>query len=217
MPGRTTGVLSSGVVPYPNDPMIPRDKYFKPRGLEKAKDLARILFNKTTAYKVYTDGFMLVASPWNTDEHPRDHNGLRLRHYRVAAIASKKSYSKKAYPRWQAMRTLRLAAALVLPDKGLKRCDYVFVALEKMRRMSRDQIYLLVDKALVDMERKIERNWTNSGRGKRTLADYSDKSVGGTDSKNDKILNVSFGDHHERQVRYISDIIEDIPPREAYN
>ncbi|KAJ1884710.1 hypothetical protein LPJ81_007038 [Coemansia sp. IMI 209127] len=215
LPGRTTGVLSAGVVPYPNDPMIPRGKYFKPKGLDKTKDLAPITFNKTTVHKVHTKAFMLVASPWNIDEHPRDHNGLRFRDYRVAAIASKKRYSKKAYPRWQATRMLRLAAALVLPDKGLKRCDYVFVALEKMREMSRDQVYSLVEKALVDVERKIAREWIRKGRGERSLPSYSHSPARQTNSKDDKILDVTFDDDHRQPIRFVSDIIEDMSPQEA--
>ncbi|KAJ2401370.1 hypothetical protein GGI23_001444 [Coemansia sp. RSA 2559] len=215
LPGRTTGVLSAGVVPYPNDPMIPRGKYFKPKGLEKTKDLALLLSNKTKVHKVHTKAFILVASPWNIDEHPRDHNGLRFRDYRVAAIASKKRYSKKAYPRWQAMRTLRLAAALVLPDKGLKRCDYVFVALEKMREMSRDQIYGLVEKALVDVERKIAREWVTKGRGKRSLPSYTHKHARHTDSKDDKILDVTFDNYRGQPIRFVSDIIVDMSPQKT--
>ncbi|KAJ2507309.1 hypothetical protein GGI11_006397 [Coemansia sp. RSA 2049] len=210
LPGRTTGVLSSGVVPYPNDPMLPREKYFKPKGLDKSDGLSRILFRRTTVYRLRTDMFTLLASPWNTDEYPRDYNGLRFRDYRVAAIASKKQYSKKAYPRWRAMRALRLAAALVLPDKGLKRCDYIFVALEKMRFASRDHVYYSVEKALVSMEHKIVKDWETNGRGRRSLLDVSHKRTEGADGKDDKILNVSFDHHHKRPIRYMSDIVKDI-------
>ncbi|KAJ2714535.1 hypothetical protein H4R19_001672, partial [Coemansia spiralis] len=150
LPGRTTGVLSAGVVPYPNDPMIPRGRYFKPKGLPRGEaDMAGVLRPGPSTFRVRSTGFQLAARPWGADEHPRDHNGLRFRDYRVAIVASKKSYSKRAHLRWRIVRLLRTAAALVLPDKGQRRCDYVFHAYPPLQTMDRDELFLAVERALV--------------------------------------------------------------------
>ncbi|KAJ1718093.1 hypothetical protein LPJ61_006866, partial [Coemansia biformis] len=151
LPGRTTGVLSSGVMPYPNDPMVPQDRYFKPKGLEQGGAAMTLLLRRGPhAVRVQTPGFQLLARPWDADEHPRDHNGLRYRDYRVAIIASKKSYSKRAHLRWRIIRLLRTAASLVLPDKGQRRCDYLFFARPPLQKMDRDELFLAVEHALVD-------------------------------------------------------------------
>ncbi|KAJ2669391.1 hypothetical protein GGI25_006162 [Coemansia spiralis] len=219
LPGRTTGVLSSGVVPYPNDPMIPQGKYFKPKGLDKITEIPTMLKNKTLVYRLQTKGFMLIASPWNMDEHPRDHNGLRIRDYRVTAIASKKQYSKKAHPRWQIMRMIRTAAAMILPDKGMKRCDYLFIAFAEMRKMSRDEIFLMIEKAFVDVEAKIKRDWAKNGRRARRVSSDMNKpsstgiatSTGASSSGgDDKILDFNFADDHKRKIQSLSSIIEDM-------
>ncbi|KAJ2745841.1 hypothetical protein GGI20_001842 [Coemansia sp. BCRC 34301] len=166
LPGRTTGSLSTGVVPYANDPMVPSCKYFKPRGLDSVHGLRFMLQNEHN-YRVSTKGFTLVASPWNEDEHPRDHNGLRIRDYRVACMATKKGYSKKAYHRWRAMRLLRTAASLILPDKGLKRCDYLLIARAPMRFMDRDGLFLDVEHAIVTAETRTKAMWARNGRRQR--------------------------------------------------
>ncbi|KAJ2848144.1 hypothetical protein J3B02_004012 [Coemansia erecta] len=156
LPGRTTSVLSAGVVPTPNDPMIPRGKYFKPRGIPQGAAMTMMLAGRApNVYEISTRAFRLLASPWAPDEYPRDYNGLRIRDYRVACLATKKKYSKKVYHRWRAARILRTAASLVLPDKGLKRCDYLFYAKADMRLMHRDELFLLVEQALVQMKYKI--------------------------------------------------------------
>ncbi|KAJ1960133.1 hypothetical protein GGI12_003966 [Dipsacomyces acuminosporus] len=227
LPGRTTGVLSSGVVPYPNDPMIPKGKFFKPKGLDQNEGVPFMMTSKANTYKIDTRPFMMIASPWNVDEHPRDHNGLRIRDYRVSCIATKKHYSKKAYHRWRAIRLLRTAASLVLPDKGLKRCDYLLFAHPEMRKMDRDELFLAVDKAIVDMEAVVKRDWEAHGRKKRPLmfagwsrASYlstlddelshqlsQGKQVASTRPKKVKILRVKLDE--EKRIDCVADIIQD--------
>ncbi|KAJ1816154.1 hypothetical protein LPJ56_004365 [Coemansia sp. RSA 2599] len=140
----------------PNDPMIPRGKYFKPKGIPQGPAMTMMLSGRQpNVYEITTKAFQLLASPWAPDEHPRDSNGLRIRDYRVACMATKKRYSKKVHHRWRAARILRTAASLVLPDKGLKRCDYVFYAKAEMRVMQRDEVFLMVEQALVQIKLKI--------------------------------------------------------------
>ncbi|KAJ1900805.1 hypothetical protein LPJ66_001228 [Kickxella alabastrina] len=171
LPGRTTSVLSSGVAPTPNDPMLARSRYFKPKGLSQGTPIGLLLGSdhRRYTYETSTPAFRLIASPWASNEHPRDHNALRLRDYRVTCMATKKQYSKKAYHRWRAVRVLRTAAAMVLPDKGLRRCDYVFVASAKMRTMQRDDVWRDVERALAAVRRRIEREWMSGRRVERPL------------------------------------------------
>ncbi|KAJ2894139.1 hypothetical protein GGI21_002606 [Coemansia aciculifera] len=219
LPGRTTGALSTGVVPYANDPMIASNKYFKPRGLDSVHGLRFMLQNEHN-YRASTAGFTLVASAWNDDEHPRDHNGLRIRDYRVACMATKKGYSKKAYHRWRAMRLLRTAASLILPDKGMKRCDYLFIARAPMRFMNRDALFLDVESAIVAAETRIRAMWARHGRRCRPRVPddligraeqpHRQRSSKKTQSENrPKILN----DTAEQMPIYcVSQIIEDLGP-----
>ncbi|KAJ2698829.1 hypothetical protein H4218_003024 [Coemansia sp. IMI 209128] len=216
LPGRTTGTLSTGVVPYANDPMIPSSKYFKPRGLDSTHGLRFMLGSNNL--RSTTQGFTLIASPWNEDEHPRDHNGLRIRDYRVACMATKKGYSKKAYHRWRAMRLLRTAAMLILPDKGLKRCDYVLVARAPMRFMDRDQLFLDVEQAFVDMEARIRAGWARNGRRLRPRVpedligkDLTQQSPTKSKEKPTKILQTTSS-NEQRRIYCISQIVEDFGP-----
>ncbi|KAJ2336841.1 hypothetical protein GGI00_000601 [Coemansia sp. RSA 2681] len=226
LPGRTTGSLSTGVVPYANDPMIPSSKYFKPRGLDSVHGLRFMLQNERN-YRASTKGFTLVASAWNEDEHPRDHNGLRIRDYRVACMATKKGYSKKAYHRWRAMRLLRTAASLILPDKGMKRCDYLLMARAPMRFMDRDALFLDVENAIIAAETRIRAAWARTGRSSRSRVpdDLTGKTVRqhrSAKSKKEasaqqrpKILRATAAEAeaigHERQHIYcVSQIIEDL-------
>ncbi|KAJ2387983.1 hypothetical protein GGI05_003919, partial [Coemansia sp. RSA 2603] len=112
-------------------------------------------------------------------------------------------YSKKAYHRWRANRLLRTAASLILPDKGLKRCDYLFVANAEMRFMERDEVFSYVEQALLEVQRKIQydlvlgrrRNRPNTVintkfGGSGTFADASN----GSSSSSSKILDGEIGD-----------------------
>ncbi|KAI7820911.1 hypothetical protein BX661DRAFT_188783, partial [Kickxella alabastrina] len=166
LPGRTTSVLSSGVAPTPNDPMLARSRYFKPKGLSQGAPIGLLLGSdhRRYTYETSTPAFRLIASPWASNEHPRDHNALRLRDYRVTCMATKKQYSKKAYHRWRAVRVLRTAAAMVLPDKG---CGGATTA--KMRTMQRDDVWRDVERALAAVRRRIEREWMSGRRVERPL------------------------------------------------
>ncbi|KAJ1949812.1 hypothetical protein EC988_004617 [Linderina pennispora] len=215
LPGRTTGVLSSGVVPYANDPMIPASKYFKPKGLDREVMFPFMLTNHQYVTKQSACGFMLYASPWNADEHPRDHNGLRFRDYRVACMVTKKNF-KKVYPRWRIARLLRTAAMMVLPDKGMKRCDYLFFAHADLARMDRDQLFLEVDQAMVAVEKKILRQWQDSGRRRRPvlypgverISRPKDKQHSDRKPKKEKILKVVDADEDKR-IESVADIVEE--------
>ncbi|KAJ2134832.1 hypothetical protein IW139_001849 [Coemansia sp. RSA 353] len=199
LPGRTNSVLSTGVVPYSNDPMVPRDPYFKPRGLERSGPvLSLILRRHPSTLKHNASVFTLVASPWNSDEHPRDYNGLRIRDYRVSIIAGKKHY-KTAHKRWRVTRLLRTAACLVLADKGLKRCDYMFQVRGGVLEMDRDELFLEVERALVAVRQSVGER----GRRRRPVEPEKMPSDGNT-----KILNAPSD--RAKPVYSISDIVEDL-------
>ncbi|PIA14864.1 hypothetical protein COEREDRAFT_82464 [Coemansia reversa NRRL 1564] len=221
LPGRTSSVLSSGVVAYPNDPMIPRGRYFKPKGLSKFGSIMPLMLGKHLfVYKHNSPGFMLCACPWNVDEHPRDHNGLRFRDFRVSLMVTKKRYDKRAHERWRMTRLLRTAASLILPDKGLKRCDYLFFARAPLLKMDRDKIFLEVEDALVSIEQKIRRDWGSKDVRKRKrrpemavskhesdeLLDTAPKTA--PDSASIKILNVVAPG--SRPVSSLSEVIVDL-------
>ncbi|KAI8323460.1 hypothetical protein GQ54DRAFT_111542 [Martensiomyces pterosporus] len=236
LPGRTTGILSSGVVPYPNDPMVPKGKYFKPKGLDQNEGVPFMMTNRSHTYRIDVKPFLMIASPWNADEHPRDHNGLRFRDYRVACLATKKHYSKKAYHRWRAIRLLRTAASLVLPDKGLKRCDYLLFAHPEMRKMDRDELFLAVDKAIVDMEYAIKKDWSLHGRKQRPLMyagsgmanestldhkkaqqqqQQKSQSQPGSNAKAKKVKILRVKLDEAKRIECAGDIIEDLAPSSA--
>ncbi|KAJ1721513.1 hypothetical protein LPJ53_003973 [Coemansia erecta] len=197
LPGRTNSALSSGVVPLPNDPMLPRGKYFKPKGIPQPGPMTLMLCGRPpNVYDVSNKAFRLLASPWGTDEHPRDHNGLRIRDYRVGCMSSKKKYSKKAYHRWRANRLLRTAATLILPDKGMKRCDYLFIANAEMRFMERDEVFICVEQALLEAQKKIEHDLA-LGKRRRNRPNTAISTMFGTDtsgSSSSKILDGEIGD-----------------------
>ncbi|KAJ2806865.1 hypothetical protein H4R21_000695 [Coemansia helicoidea] len=202
LPGRTTGALSAGVVAYPNDPMVPRGRYFKPKGMPHGT-----VGPGPSTLRVRTGEFQLLARPWGADEHPRDHNGLRFRDYRVSIIATKKGYSKRAHLRWRIVRLLRTAAALVLPDKGQRRCDYVFHAYQPLQRMDRDELFLAVERALVAVRRMIQRRGPPDRRQQKQQgpahAAPDDSSAPKT-----KILSADLGAW--RPVHCVSDIAEEL-------
>ncbi|KAJ2479903.1 hypothetical protein EV174_003879, partial [Coemansia sp. RSA 2320] len=181
--------------------------YFKPAGLDSDRGL-RFMQTSELVTRVSMPGFLLAASPWNEDEHPRDHNGLRIRDYRVACVASKKKYSKKAFHRWRATRLLRTAAALVLPDKGLKRCDYLLVARPAMRVMDRDALFLMVEQAIVQAESRIAAAWTRTGRRHRPRVpdELSAAELSHPSAQKPKILQ----QHRQRHIDCVSKIIEDL-------
>ncbi|KAJ2077032.1 hypothetical protein H4R24_005365 [Coemansia sp. RSA 988] len=221
LPGRTCSVLSSGVVPYPNDPMIPKSRYFKPKGLSKLGSIMPLMLGKHPfVYKVNSPGFMLCACPWNIDEHPRDHNGLRFRDFRVSLMVTKKRYDKRAHERWRMTRLLRTAASLILPDKGLKRCDYLFFARAPLLKMDRDKIFLDVEEALLAIEQKIRRDWRSKDPRKRKrrpeapvaklggdeLLDTAPKTV--PDNASIKILNVVTPE--SRPISSLSEVLVDL-------
>ncbi|KAJ2648661.1 hypothetical protein IWW40_003725 [Coemansia sp. RSA 1250] len=211
-PGPTSSTLSSGVVPYFNDPMIPRGKYFKPRGIERSDPLLMLMLGRhPCVFKHHKEKFTLSACPWNVDEYPRDYNGLRIRDYRVAILASKKHY-KSAHKRWRITRLVRTAAMLILPDKGLKRCDYLFHLHEGLLEMDRDELFLEVEDALVDVERRIYRRWNRDGRQKRPVSAIgTDATYSSTEAEsggNDKILNAPS--RRGKNIYSISEIIEDL-------
>lgn len=185
--------------------MIPKDKYFKPKGLDGTAMIPFMFSKHYKKHTIDTDAFRLIASPWGPQEHPRDHNGLRYRDYRVACMATKKGYSKKAYHRWRAMRILRTAAMYVLPDKGCKRCDYLFLARAPMRFMDRDLVFLKIEKALVQMESKIARSGNARARV-IGMGSAEDGSLGNVDSS--KILNRDFAG--QRHITSMSQIVEEM-------
>ncbi|KAJ2157200.1 hypothetical protein GGF46_004678 [Coemansia sp. RSA 552] len=214
LPGRTNSALSTGVVPYPNDPMLPRGKYFKPRGLDQeSKIMMQMLGQNPQVFKYNVRGLMLCAYPWGRGEHPRDYNGLRIRDYRVAVVATKKSYDKKAHPRWRITRLLRTAASLVLPDKGLRRCDYLLYAHAELQQMTRDEIFLQVERAVVSIEAKIWRSWAATGQKKQAVDRAAflqgARARAEAHSSSDKILNVELGGERRPVIRSMSDIVED--------
>ncbi|KAJ2344036.1 hypothetical protein IWW50_006260 [Coemansia erecta] len=208
LPGRTNSVLSSGVVPYSNDPMVPRDKYFKPRGLARnGRVLALLRDRHPSVLKHNAPRFLLYMIPWSQTEHPRDHNGLRIRDYRVAIIAAKKHY-RTAHRRWRATRLVRTAAALVLPDKGATRCDYLFVLHAGVLDMDRDELFFSVEAALVDVERRngrrrgaYEQRPACDGRGLDVSAEMDGNGNG-------KILNAPSA--RSKSIYSISEIVEDL-------
>ncbi|KAJ2496357.1 hypothetical protein GGH96_005887 [Coemansia sp. RSA 1972] len=201
LPGRTNSVLSTGVVPYSNDPMVPRDRYFKPRGLERSGAVLPLFLRRhPSTLKHSTNEFTLLASPWNSDEHPRDYNGLRIRDYRVSIIAGKKHY-KTAHKRWRATRLIRTAAALVLPDKGLKRCDYLFQVRGGVLEMDRDELFLAVEQALVAAKQSVGQ------RGRRQRPVGLEAQLTNSDGSG-KILNAPSD--RAKAVHSISDIVEDL-------
>ncbi|KAJ2451343.1 hypothetical protein EV183_003671 [Coemansia sp. RSA 2336] len=210
-PGPTSSTLSSGVVPYFNDPMIPRGKYFKPRGIERSDPLLMLMLGRhPCVFKHHDKSFTLSACPWNVDEYPRDYNGLRIRDYRVAILASKKHY-KSAHKRWRVTRLVRTAAMLVLPDKGLKRCDYLFHVHEGLLQADRDELFLDVERALVDVERRIYGRWNREGRQKRPVSVVGAEAVYSStemDSAGNKILNAPS--RRGKHIYSISEIIEDL-------
>ncbi|KAJ1830117.1 hypothetical protein LPJ63_005139 [Coemansia sp. RSA 2711] len=214
LPGRTNSSLSAGVVPYANDPMIPRDKYFKPRGLERTSHLLPLMTvgRHPFVYRHHTTHFTLSASPWNPNEHPRDYNGLRIRDYRVAIIAGKKHY-KRAHRRWRVTRLVRMAVAQILPDKGLKRCDYVFVLKPDLLEMDRDELFMAVEGALLRIKRMAGGDESKGrGRGLRPEPEIGAPLNPVADpldvyDKNFKLLR-AHSDRHK--VYNIADIIEDL-------
>ncbi|KAJ2627354.1 hypothetical protein IW137_005668, partial [Coemansia sp. RSA 1287] len=132
------------------------------------------------------------------DEHPRDYNGLRIRDYRVSIIAGKKHY-KTAHKRWRVTRLLRTAASLVLADKGLKRCDYMFQVRGGVLEMDRDELFLEVERALVAVRQSVRER----GRRRRPVEPEKMPSDGNT-----KILNAPSD--RAKPVYSISDIVEDL-------
>ncbi|KAJ2781646.1 hypothetical protein H4R18_002748 [Coemansia javaensis] len=229
LPGRTTGALSTGVEPHPNDPMVPRGRYFKPKGLERGSPALMLLLRGGgggsgggAVHRVRTAGFQLAASAWDAGEHPRDHNGLRIRDYRVGIIASKKACSKRAHVRWRVTRLLRTAAALVLPDKGLRRCDYLFQAYAPLEKMDRDELFLAVERALVDagrMARDAQRRRSpdksrfDQLRDRASSTRHQEQSQpGDVQTATAKILDVDWG--ARRPIHCLSDIVEELHGRD---
>ncbi|KAJ1852426.1 hypothetical protein GGH12_005461 [Coemansia sp. RSA 1822] len=208
LPGRTNSVLSTGVEPYSNDPMVPHDRYFKPRGLERSGSVLPLFLRRhPSTCKYDTSAFALMASPWNVNEHPRDYNGLRIRDYRVSIIAGKKHY-KTAHKRWRVTRLIRTAASLVLPDKGLKRCDYMFQVRGGVLEMDRDELFLEVEQALVAVKQRVDE------RGVRQRPVEPEAQQTKSDGKV-KILNAPSD--RAKAVYSISDIVEDLGTRFVCN
>ncbi|KAJ1948342.1 hypothetical protein FBU59_001641 [Linderina macrospora] len=97
--------------------MVPSSKYFKPKGLDSDTMVPFMLSNHNYVTKHHARGFTLYASPWNLDEHPRDHNGLRFRDYRVACMVTKKNF-RKVYPRDEVF--LEVDKAVVKVEKKIR-------------------------------------------------------------------------------------------------